>query len=261
MTEGPRKGKIFGIGLSRTGTTSLTEALRILGYSAIHFPWRFSEIDGVDAATDTPVALKYAELDKRYPGSRFILTHRDRIAWLRSCQKFWRKNAEDFAAVPAFVDLHTKLYGGPTFSRKRFGEAYDRHVDGVNAFFRDRPADLLVIDIAREDDPWRPLAAFLEADIPETPFPRQNRSDIVDAILRHLLSTFSAERVAGMANVAEEYVEELAGRSGAAPAIVLDGGYEADSIIRHVVRTLGITEAAQVLDVPLAELNGALERH
>ncbi|HEV8715109.1 MAG TPA: sulfotransferase [Candidatus Binatia bacterium] len=32
-----RRSKIFGLGLSRTGTTSLTEALEILGFSTIHY--------------------------------------------------------------------------------------------------------------------------------------------------------------------------------------------------------------------------------
>ena len=75
--------KIFGIGYSKTGTTSLTKALRILGYNALHFPihtmkhsseklnlryeklWR-------QAYSDTPIPLFYKELDKRFPGSKFI---------------------------------------------------------------------------------------------------------------------------------------------------------------------------------------------
>ena len=46
-----RRGKILGIGLSRTGTTSLTRALEILGLRAVHFPRRLREIRRHDAAT------------------------------------------------------------------------------------------------------------------------------------------------------------------------------------------------------------------
>jgi Sulfotransferase domain/UDP-glucoronosyl and UDP-glucosyl transferase len=90
--EAPRR-KVFGIGLSRTGTSSLTQALNILGYKAIHFPhdnvtraelYRFfasgsgrlslSLLQEADAITDTPACCVYKALDQGYPGSKFILT-------------------------------------------------------------------------------------------------------------------------------------------------------------------------------------------
>ena len=51
--------KIFGIGLSKTGTSSLSEALEILGYSTVHFPSTLSEIAYYDAATDSTVARRF----------------------------------------------------------------------------------------------------------------------------------------------------------------------------------------------------------
>jgi len=36
MTDGSRK--IFGLGLSKTGTSSLTDALNLLGVKAVHYP-------------------------------------------------------------------------------------------------------------------------------------------------------------------------------------------------------------------------------
>ena len=80
------KSKIFGIGLSKTGTTSLARALEILGYKTRDYlgVTRYSsgdlssidldEIETNDAFTDTPVPSFYRELDSRYPGSKFILT-------------------------------------------------------------------------------------------------------------------------------------------------------------------------------------------
>ena len=66
--------KVFGIGLSRTGTTSLTLALKALGYQAAHFPSdddtrrevtahvlagggpiELTILKELDALTDTPV--------------------------------------------------------------------------------------------------------------------------------------------------------------------------------------------------------------
>ena len=66
--------KVFGIGLTRTGTTSLTEGLKVLGYSAIHCPMSYKEIDSFEASTDTAVAARFEFLDLLYPESKFILT-------------------------------------------------------------------------------------------------------------------------------------------------------------------------------------------
>jgi hypothetical protein len=100
--------KIFGIGLSRTGTHSLGSALTTLGFRSVHFPCdsatreeiyrhfaagaaslRLSLLDLVDAVVDTPVTCVYKALDQRYPGSRFILTTRDMAPWLNSCERYW----------------------------------------------------------------------------------------------------------------------------------------------------------------------------
>src|SRR3954451_20670364 len=104
----PPSGRIFGLGLSRTGTTSLTDALELLGYRTIHFPadgrtrnemlaffattggpLRLSLLESADALTDTPVCATFEALDATYPGSRFILTTREKDSWLESCRAFW----------------------------------------------------------------------------------------------------------------------------------------------------------------------------
>ena len=72
--------KILGIGLSRTGTTSLHLAMGMLGYRSIHCPRldRLGEIlEHYQAAVDTPIACSFRELDLCYPDSLFILTIRD----------------------------------------------------------------------------------------------------------------------------------------------------------------------------------------
>src|SRR6186713_1622253 len=102
-------GKIFALGLSRTGTSSLNEALRVLGHRAVHFPddaasqteitkflarrtpeLRLSLLTSMDALSDTPICATYQALDRAYPGSRFILTVRDKESWLESCHQYWR---------------------------------------------------------------------------------------------------------------------------------------------------------------------------
>jgi len=48
-------GKIFGIGLSGTGTNSLCKALEELGYPAKHYPLGLEDFDRYEAFADTPV--------------------------------------------------------------------------------------------------------------------------------------------------------------------------------------------------------------
>src|SRR5205807_261378 len=125
------KAKIFGIGLSKTGTTSLANALQILGYNTKdnmgvvkYAAGDLSSVDldivdAFDAVTDTPVPSFYRELDARYPGSKFILTVRDSDGWLKSCKKqFTQRFAE--VQTDAHKRLFTDLYGTDVFDVQGF---------------------------------------------------------------------------------------------------------------------------------------------
>jgi hypothetical protein len=171
--------KVLGIGLSRTGTASLARALAILGYRSVHFPRSVAEIDAHEAATDASVTYLYKELDRRYPGARFILTTRDREAWLASCRWHFETRAPlhayDEETRRLAVALRTALYDGVDFEPQRFSRCYDRHLADVRDHFRDRPEDLLVLDVCADADPWPALCTFLGTPVPEVPFPRENR--------------------------------------------------------------------------------------
>jgi hypothetical protein len=103
------KAKVFCIGLGRTGTTSLTNALTLLGYRANHLPideltqrefhdyfagnphnsqpLKLSVLNEFDALADTPICCVYQGLDRAYLGSRFIVTVRDKQSWLASQER------------------------------------------------------------------------------------------------------------------------------------------------------------------------------
>ena len=178
------KAKIFGLGLSKTGTTSLANALQILGYkikdnmgvvkyargdlSSVDL----DVVDAYDALTDTPIPSFYRELDARFPGSKFILTMRDSEGWLKSCKKqFTQRFAE--VQTEAHKRLFIDLYGTDVFDDERFASGYVRFVDGVREYFKDRPHDLLIINIAGGEG-WEKLCLFLERPVPDVPFPKAN---------------------------------------------------------------------------------------
>ncbi len=86
------KNKVFGIGLSRTGTVSLHKQLIELAYVSRHSSGQlikdssFDIMRDIDALVDSPVPLLYQALDRRYPNSKFILTTRNKDAWLHSME-------------------------------------------------------------------------------------------------------------------------------------------------------------------------------
>lgn len=176
--------KIFGIGLSKTGTTSLNNALNILGYRSKHFPLFLLDYDGkklslnmnvaekLDAITDIPAARFYKKLDKRFPGSKFILTVSDKERWLRSCKRhFWP--GQIIKGNNWINKLHKDIYGTVDFDKEHFSRAYDRHIEDVMEYFRNRKKDLLIMNI-RKGDRWDKLCSFLGKKKPRMLFPRSN---------------------------------------------------------------------------------------
>ncbi|MBF2758887.1 MAG: hypothetical protein ISN28_01250 [Ectothiorhodospiraceae bacterium AqS1] len=174
------EGKVFGIGFHKTGTTSLAEALRLLGYrvtgpNGAHDPQIANNvlrlIDDLvpryDAFQDNPWPIVYQELDKRYPGSKFILTVRDPESWIRS-------------QVGYFGDRKTPMrewiygVGCPLGNEGIYLERYRAHNEDVLEYFRDRPQDFIRLDITAGEG-WEGLCEFLGKGIPDMPFPHRNR--------------------------------------------------------------------------------------
>jgi len=185
-------GKIFGIGLSKTGTKSLQWALQQLGFRAAHFADHFRVRLGIktwfigdfetdclanfDAAMDVPIPTFFTELDKRYPGSKFVLTSRDLESWLKSVQKHWTRNPLRNDPVGRYrMTLRVAMYGSHGYSEMRYRQVYDTHTRLIEWYFKDRPADLLVMDIIAGDG-WEKLCPFLSLPVPEVPFPWANKA-------------------------------------------------------------------------------------
>jgi hypothetical protein len=179
--------KVFGIGISRTGTTSLTEALRTLGYKAVHCPLTLLTLKNrslrlneeiarrYDALTDTPVARMYRELDEAFPGSKFILTTRPVESWLGSVRRM-RPSFALLALLPKVRQLARDMANTTSFSDERvLAQAYARHHRAVLDYFGVRLGkDLLVFD-ASTGDSWDKLCGFLGHERPAGPYPHYNR--------------------------------------------------------------------------------------
>lgn len=177
--------KVFGVGMFKTGTTSLGHALDILGYDTFHGPWKNPDelpyepwgvdlenmrryrsvleerIDRHDAFQDYPFMFIYPLVDEWYPNSKFILTTRDPLKLAQSDRNMWRNHPN----IAAGRDIPPV---------ERFVERYERHYEAVTSYFAARPDDLLIVSWS-DGDGWPQLCDFLGKPVPEQAFPQANR--------------------------------------------------------------------------------------
>jgi len=184
--------KIFCIGFHRTGTSSLSKALRLLGYrvnkvdlgvfnnpniaqEARSIAWAL--VERYDAFSDNPWPILYQELEAKYPGSKFILTVRPTESWVRSVIKY-------FGA--ATTPMREWIYGAgsPVGNEAIYAARYERHNREVLEFFRRRPEALLVMNFA-DGDGWEKLCPFLGKEIPAAPFPHVNKAGVREKFQSH----------------------------------------------------------------------------
>jgi Sulfotransferase domain len=173
--------KVFCIGFHKTGTKSLSAALTALGYRVTGpngtqdpdiarnvYAMAFDLVTRFDAFQDNPWPIIYKELDRHCPGSKFVLTIRSSETWIES-------QLQHFGA--GVTPMRQWIYGAgcPEGNEELYLRRFESHNREVLAYFKDRPADLLVMNLA-EGDGWEKLCAFLGKERPEIPFPRKNRA-------------------------------------------------------------------------------------
>ena len=159
--------KLFGIGLPRTGTTSLSKALRILGYSGENY-CMLSERKEKDEhkffEVNNSFYRNYKELFAENENSKFILTTRDSTSWKASVINFQttqitreRGGSKDYQAVLPNITEYTQ---------------------NVMQFFNDHGAmnQLLVVDLFDKGCDctckWKNLYEFLHPGPMTPPHPR-----------------------------------------------------------------------------------------
>ena len=188
----PLPTRIFGIGMHKTATTSLAKAFGVLGYDAGHWKsahwakaiWEEMKQFGSSktlersyALCDLPIPMLFRELDKGYPGSKFILTLREEDEWLESVRSHWGdKNPwrAQWDTDPFTHRCHRELYGCVKFNEPVMRARYRKHNAEVLEYFKDRPGDLLVMNMS-EGAGWYELCGFLRKPIPAKPYPRANK--------------------------------------------------------------------------------------
>ena len=194
--------KIIGVGLSRTGSMSLRYALDDLGFPCYHMEvaarnysrgdldlwldfmegrtemdWD-SVFDGYEATMDTPPALYFEELYKKYPEAKYILTVRNAENWYDSLAKLMNMHdtlVEKLQFLPRFKDfqrvyrLLEKQIIANGNNRESIIQYYNDHTAAVKAAI---PADQLLVFEVKEG--YKPLCEFLGIPVKEEDFPHIN---------------------------------------------------------------------------------------
>ena len=254
------KSKIFGIGLAKTGTTSLNDAFAILGIASIGCPTSIASIRRFDAATDGIVADQFEELDRVFPHSKFIYTVRDRDSWLRS---YTRYRGRKLSASQAHLDKVERLYGTTGRDRQVLLDAYERHDQHIREYFRDRPDDLLVMNICGGEADWESLCNFLGKPVPDTPFPASNEQ-FTDNVFLHLLYHLKDPLVVSRISKAPvAYLESLSVDNYQPEDFISEApSKRADRILVKSCKHLGgVAAAAQRLHLEERFLEDAIRRH
>ena len=213
------KRKVFCIGKNKTGTTSMARAFSELGlvvgaqslaerlqndWARRDFHRLFWYCHTAQAFQDSPFSLDFTfqALDQRFPGSKFILTMRDSPAqWYNSLMRFYAAlfghgripTAEDLKAAryvyPGFMyEANRLLYSTPEddlYNRDALIAGYNAHNNAVLEYFRHRPEDLLILNVA-ESGAYDRLCRFLGKPCVGKEFPWENKT--ADIISKQALS-------------------------------------------------------------------------
>jgi len=176
--------KVFGIGLNKTGTTTLGECGKILGYRCTScdrallkevvlkndFTLIKNTVDQFDLFEDWPWPLIYRELDQMYPGSKFILT-------TRKSEDVWIDSIKSYSMKTSPIKHCRKLAYGFSFPHKheqQYLDFYRKHNDNVRDYFSGRSSDFIELCWENGDD-FEKLSNFLECNNPEVPLPHANK--------------------------------------------------------------------------------------
>jgi hypothetical protein len=175
--------------LSKTATSSLDEALEVLGLRTIHWLNRYTEtllsesdLFLFDGFSDIVVSWRFEHLFTTFPNARFIYTTRRTTDWVRSITAHYERLhgvsaprdlaragfRERFNGAAGMAEMN--LYARHATWEEAYGE-FDRR---VRHFFADKPADKWLEMAVCEGEGWEKLCGFLGRPVPDRPFPSSN---------------------------------------------------------------------------------------
>lgn len=175
--------KIVGVGLNKTGTKTLGTCLRHWHFKHVSFSpmalelWHQNNYEKLlawvanyDSYEDWPWPLIFRDIDRAFPGSKFILTRRaNPEVWFESLCKHAERTG------PTIYRKYVYGFEMPHKHKSEHIRYYEGHLQTVREHFKDRPEALLEV-CWEEGSGWTELAQFLDRPQPNVPFPHENKS-------------------------------------------------------------------------------------
>ncbi|TWX72163.1 sulfotransferase family protein [Colwellia demingiae] len=164
--------KIFIIGLPRTATTSVCLAMLEQGFKTAHNAYTQDSFSQAQVLADTPIFCDYQQLDKDFPNSQFIHLTRAPELWLPSIKQLLQRMMVNLQRTDGGFNPHIKRCYSEVFSpltednisKDEFLlDCYSRHQQGISDYFKERPQDLLTIDVSDEKS-YLAMLSFLNID-------------------------------------------------------------------------------------------------
>jgi len=181
-----RAAKVVGIGLPKTGTTSLGYCFRRFGFKHQTFDMdlavkvKRNQVDEVlreaekhESFEDWPWFLLYREFDRQFPNSKFILTLRkDTATYVTSLKGHHERQGirnKDFVKPHWWDDV----FGVEPidWNYEKSAQRYENHNRAMLEYFAGRINKDLLVVCWEKGDGWTELSRFLNRRAPDEPFP------------------------------------------------------------------------------------------
>lgn len=181
-----KAAKVVGVGLPKTGTTTLGACFRRFGFKHRTFDMDLAlqvkrnqlepvleEAKKFESFEDWPWFEIYRELDQRFPNSKFILTLRkDPETYVASLK---RHHEREGIRRKGFLKPHwwDEVHGvePAAWDYEKSAQRYERHNREVLEYFGNRISTDLLVVCWEYGDGWAELSRFLNKRVPEEPFP------------------------------------------------------------------------------------------
>jgi hypothetical protein len=215
---------VFQIGMVCAGSTSLCEALNILGIPSLH--WEGPGPDYEKFETDViPENIKsnrrlfypydeqftgfldfngqlyYKTLYQMYPKSKFIFTWRANLPWVESSlrlnQNRWRNGEPVYIGAGDHRVSMVNTNIGQDMPEKELAlkmkdmqDYWILHNQKIPVFFKNNPRFLEMRICDGDNDGWEKLCNFLEMDIPDVDFPKLKSNNIIFPQSQQITATY-----------------------------------------------------------------------
>lgn len=170
--------KLFCLGISKTGTKSFVVATKELGFNACHNGGRPLDSDLLNEynsfADSNTCWFDFKELDEKFPNSKFVLTLRDKDAWVKRILEWYN---------PKYKISYIKWHKYGNYYPQRvdtLGELeyfYEQYQSDIYKYFEDKKYKFTTHDVFNGDG-YEKLCNFLEMKLPNKEYPKLKNEKI-----------------------------------------------------------------------------------